>query len=140
MRFVRIMAVVVAASLASACWHTTVTTGKAPGSQVISDDWHTNWFFGLIPGAEVDASACKAGIAKVETQHSFLNLLVGYFVGIVWSPNSVSVTCAAGGSASLTPADKVVGHAGSTREEAVASFQAAAKLAAETGTAVYVKF
>ena len=140
MRFARLIAVVVAATLASGCWHATINTGKAPGSQVINNDWQTNWFFGLIPGEPIDASACKSGVAKVETQHSFLNLVVAAFVGIVWSPITVTVTCAAGGSASLTPADRVVGHAGSTTAETAAAIQAATKLASETGSPVFVKF
>jgi hypothetical protein len=140
MRFTRLLGVALAATLASACWHATITTGRPAGTQVIQEDWHTNWFFGLIPGDEVNTSACKSGIAKVETQHSFLNILVNAFVGIIWSPMTITVTCASGGTSSLAPADKVVGHAGSTRAEATTSFKAAAQLAAETGNAVYVKF
>ena len=56
MRFIRFAAALMAVVVISGCYHTTVNTGKAPGSQTISDDWHTNWFFGIIPGADVDAS------------------------------------------------------------------------------------
>ena len=139
MRFIRFAAALMAVVVISGCYHTTVNTGKAPGSQTISDDWHTNWFFGIIPGADIDASSCKGGVAKVETQQSFLNGLVGAFVGIVWAPNSVMVTCASG-SASLTPADRVVGHAGGTRAQAQAALEAAVAISASTGSAVFVRY
>ena len=139
MRFARFAAALMAVVVISGCYHTTVNTGKAPGSQTISDDWHTNWFFGLIPGADVDASVCKAGVAKVETQSSFLNMVVGAFVGIVWAPTSVMVTCA-NGSASLTPADRVVGHAGGTKAQAQASLIAAVALSEATGAPVFVLY
>ena len=140
MRFARLIGVAAAATLASGCWHATIVTGRPAGSQVIQEDWHTNWFFGLIPGAEVSTSACKSGVAKVETQHSFLNVLVSAFVGIVWSPMTITVTCASGGTSSLTPADKVVGHAGLTRAEATTTFREAAQIATQSGNAVYVRF
>jgi hypothetical protein len=140
MRLNRLLAVATAAVLTTGCWHATVTTGRPAGAQVIQEDWHTNWFFGLIAGPAVDASSCKGGVAMVETQHSFLNMLVNAFVGIIWSPMTVTVTCASGGTASISPTDKVIGQPGASLEETKASFKQAAQLSAESGTAVFVRF
>lgn len=140
MRFFRSAALLLLVVASTACWHATINTGRTPGSQVINEDWHTNWFFGLIPGDPVDASACKTGVARIETQHSFPNMLVSYFVGIVWSPMTVTVTCAAGGSASLSPTDRVIGMHGMTREQRKAAFDEAVAIAESTRSAVFVQF
>lgn len=139
MRFARLIAVVVAATLASGCYHATINTGKAPGSNVINNDWAMGWVFGLIPPPDVDASACKTGVAKVETQMSFLNALAAMITFQIFTPMTITVTCASG-SASLTPADRVVGHSGATKAQTAASLEAAAELAMSTGHAVYLKF
>ncbi len=83
-----------AAILLAGCYHVTVVTGAPPGNTVIDKPWQMSFVYGLIPPQEVDAKAtCAQGVAKVETEHSFLNGLVA---GLTWqlvTPIHVRVTC-----------------------------------------------
>lgn len=92
-----ILAALVAAAALSGCYHVTVVTGAAPSSKVIDKQWQLGWVDGLVPPPEVDAQAqCKQGVAKVETERSFLNGLVSAITYNVFSPMHTEVTCAAG--------------------------------------------
>lgn len=85
------------------CYHASITTGLPESSTEVYDTpWAMGFIAGLIPPAEIDASdKCKNGVAKVETQLSFLNQIVGAItVGIV-TPMHVTVTCAADTKGSL---------------------------------------
>lgn len=85
------LAVVVSAG----CYRATVDTGATPSSTVVTKPWTMTYFYGLIPAKPLETAAlCPQGVAKVETHHSFLNLLVGAFVGIVVQPITITVTCA----------------------------------------------
>jgi hypothetical protein len=92
------------------CYHANVETGRAPGNQRIENGWAPSFLGGLVPPKPVDAkSSCANGISRVETQHSFLNGLVGFFTLSIYTPMSITVTCAAPAQApqraiSLAPA------------------------------------
>ena len=61
--------------------------------QVIDIPWAHSWVYGLVPPAPVNASSqCTNGVAKVETEMSFLNGLVGLTWGI-YTPIHIKVTC-----------------------------------------------
>jgi hypothetical protein len=61
----------------------------------------------MISPAPVDTRACGNGVSRVETQHSFLNGLVGVFTLSIYTPMSITVTCAAAPSAQpLQPAQR----------------------------------
>jgi len=78
------------------CYHASVETGRAPGSQHIEKGWAASYIGGLIPPSTVDAkSGCDGGVSKVETKHSFLNMLVGGLTLAIYTPMSIEVTCAA---------------------------------------------
>ena len=84
------------------CYHITVVTGAPPAAQTIDKPWQMSFVAGLVPPAELSTKeACPQGVAKVETEQSFLNGLVraltsfGTSVGII-SPMHVTVTCASG--------------------------------------------
>ena len=84
-------------SLSAGCYHATVVTGATPGSEKIEKDWAASWVGGLVAPETTEAqSKCPAGVAKVETEHSFLNSLVGIFTLAIYTPMSISVTCSAG--------------------------------------------
>jgi hypothetical protein len=57
---------------------------------------------GLVPPAELSSKeTCAQGVAKVETERSFLNVIVGGLTGIgtpvgIITPMHVTVTCASG--------------------------------------------
>lgn len=57
--------------------------------------WHSHWLLGLIStDPEINLSeVCPSGNLTIVDQRNFLNLLVGYFIGIVWSPSVVEVYC-----------------------------------------------
>jgi hypothetical protein len=85
-------------SLSAGCYHATVVTGAAPGSEKIEKEWATGWVFGLVaPDTTETQSKCPAGVAKVETEHSFLNALVAFFTIQIYTPMHITATCSAGG-------------------------------------------
>jgi hypothetical protein len=129
--------------LVSGCYHAIIETGRPAGSTVIDKPWAMSFIYGLVPPpVENVSSQCPAGVARVETQHSFLNGLVGAITFGIVTPMRLTVTCASGGTASLdTPATPIVRiDAAATRSEQQAAFQHAVELAASTNQAVLVQF
>lgn len=130
----------IAAVLVSGCYHATIETGLQPGSQTIHKPWAASWIYGLVPPSTVSAaSECPSGVARVETQHSFLNQLVGFLTLGIFTPIEIKVTCAGAGSdGSATSDDVAVARAA---EPAVyqAVFAAAAERAARTKQPVLVE-
>jgi len=79
------------------CYHANVETGRAPGNQRIEKGWASSYLGGVISPETIDTkAACVNGISRVETQHSFLNQLVGVATLAIYTPFSITVTCAAG--------------------------------------------
>lgn len=78
----------------TACYHTITTTNLNPGAKV-SNDWAPAFIYALVP-AKVDAQAmCKGKpIQAVESQASFLNMVVGWITFGIFTPMTVTVTCA----------------------------------------------
>jgi Bor protein len=99
----RIPSLAIATLATSACFHATINTGAAPGTQIIDQPWASSFIFGLIPPKTVEvASQCPNGVARVETQHSFLNSLVAFITLDIYTPMTITVTCASGGRADAT--------------------------------------
>lgn len=75
---------------------------------MVEKKWASSFLYGLVP-AEVDVSdECPNGIASATREISFLNGLVGGLTFNLYTPQSITVTCAAGGStASVAPYDGV---------------------------------
>ena len=94
----RVSLVALIALLASGCYHATINTGLTPGSQQIDQPWANGFIYGLVPPETVDAMAeCgSSGVAVVETEHSFLNALVGAITFGIYTPMHITVTCAQG--------------------------------------------
>jgi hypothetical protein len=79
------------------CYHATIETGVAPSTQTVSKGWASSWIYGLVPPSTVETtSKCPFGVAKVETQHTFPNLLVGFITLGIYTPMSIVATCAEG--------------------------------------------
>ncbi|HEX4634339.1 MAG TPA: Bor family protein [Gemmatimonadales bacterium] len=95
-----IAAIACAALLVSTagCFHATVETGLAPSSSEIEKGFASAWIYGLVPPSTVETQAkCGAkGVSKVETQLSFVNMLVAFITLDIYTPMSIKVTCAAG--------------------------------------------
>lgn len=83
--------------LASGCYHATIDTGLTPSPQTIEKPWAHGFLWGLVPPATTETlQKCPNGVAKVETQVSFLNQVASTFLTWgIYSPMSIKVTCAA---------------------------------------------
>ena len=93
-RLIGILAVV----LCAGCYHATVETGAAPSNVVIHKSFASGWIFGLVPPSTIETqSRCPNGVAKVETQLSFVNQLVNFLTLGIYTPMEIKVTCAAPG-------------------------------------------
>jgi hypothetical protein len=121
-----------------ACWHAIITTGRAESSTVVEKPWASSFIYGLVPPDPLDVeSQCKSGVAKVETEHSFLNGLVAFLTLSIYTPIDIKVTCAGAGMAPktsmITPSDNTP----AAQREAMAQ---AVERAEHTGEAVFVRF
>ena len=126
---------------AAGCYHAVVETGLPAGTTVISQPWTHTFVFGLVPAKEIEtASRCPAGVARVDTQQSFVNGLVGAVTLGIYTPQQVTITCAAGGTGAL-PAGRVLDvGAGATLEAKVDAVREAATRARDAGAPVFVRF
>jgi Bor protein len=81
--------------LLAGCYHATVETGATPSTVVIDKSFAPAWIYGLVPPSTVSTQEkCANGVAKVETQHTFLNQLVGVLTLGIYTPMQIRVTCA----------------------------------------------
>lgn len=118
--------------LSAGCYHAVIETGAAPNGTVIQKDWANSFIDGLIPPDIISTAAqCKNGVSKVETQHSFLNMLAAGLTFGIYTPMTITVTCGTGRMADLPT---VKGSA-----DVAASVQQAVELSAEKGTAVILE-
>jgi hypothetical protein len=122
------------------CFHATVETGLAPSTQVIEKPFASGWIYGLVPPSTVSTAAkCPDGVAKVETQLSFVNQLVSFITFEIYTPMTIKVTCAAKHTAVVAPtADIRVGTAAGS-DSIRAAFASAATEALTSGRAVLVQ-
>lgn len=90
--------------LFTGCYQAKVTTDKEPGSKVVKKKWVSSYVFGLV-GGKVDVSGeCSNGIASAERKVSIVNGIVAGVTANLYLPQTVTVTCASGGSmSSLAP-------------------------------------
>jgi hypothetical protein len=88
--------------LTGACYHATIETGAAPSTKVVQEEWAASWIGGLVPPDPVEtASKCPNGVSKVETQHSFLNMVANVLTLGIYTPMTITVTCGTGRRAGL---------------------------------------
>ena len=92
-RTAALMAVV---TIGTGCYHAVVDTGRAPSPMVVEQSFAKSWIYGLVPPAPMNTSTqCPKGVAKVETQLSFVNQLVGILTFGIFTPMTIKATCAA---------------------------------------------
>ena len=122
----------------NACYHATVETGATPSTQTVEKGWASGWVYGLVPPSTVStASRCPNGVAKVETQVSFGNQLVGFLTLGIYTPMEIKVTCAAARSGGSPEAEVLI----RAKEGGVAlALGEAATLSAKLQKAVLVQF
>jgi hypothetical protein len=125
----------VTASLLAGCYHATIETGATPSTTLIEKPWASGWVFGLVPPKTMETAAkCPSGVAKVETQLSFVNQLVSFLTIGIYTPMNILVTCA-----EAAPAQSSLTVPASASLEAWHSALAeAASMASETHALVYV--
>ena len=87
----------VALAASVGCYHITVITGAPAGAQKIDKEWQSAFVSGIVPPPEISTKeTCPQGVAKVETERSFLNILVSELTSGIYSPLHATVTCATG--------------------------------------------
>jgi len=118
------------------CYHATINTGRQPSGQTINRPWAHSFIGGLVPPAVVEtASACPNGVARVETQHSFLNMLAAFVTFSIYTPMTITVQCA-GGAPDAPQSDVIRAPAG----DATQAMQEAVRRSMRTGKAIYIDF
>ena len=140
-------------STSAACYHAVVETGRPAGTTVVQKNWVNTFVFGLVAAQPIDVTAqCPGGVAKVETQQTFVNGLVGLVTLGIYTPQSATITCAAGRSGMIDGGAPNVGaldprgHTviavadNATADERTAAFRSAAEESARTGRPVFVRF
>jgi hypothetical protein len=81
------------------CFHATIDTGAKPSTVTVEKRWASGWIFGLVPPKTVEtASKCTTGVSRIETQLSFVNMLVSFLTLDIYTPMDIRVTCAEGAS------------------------------------------
>jgi hypothetical protein len=122
-----------------ACYHATIETGLTPSTQVIEQSFASSWIYGLVPPKTVETAArCPDGVAKVETQLTFVNQLVAFLTFGIYTPMYIRVTCAQ--SAGATTGAMLTIPAGTGTEAVREAFGSAAELAAQRKDVVLVRF
>ncbi len=137
------LSIVSAALLATAaCYHATVETGLPAGNDTIENAWAIGWIYGLIPPATVSTAArCRTGVARVETQHSFLNMVAQGITFGIFTPMTIKVTCAAAHAQNGTTTSQLAVRAEASPAVIQAVFaSAAAAAAAAPGGVAFVNF
>ncbi len=107
----RLALVLVLAIGLGGCYHVTVNTGITPGTQQIHQPWAKSFVYGLVPPETVEAmEQCgSAGVARVESQITFLNGLVSVLTLSIFTPMDILVTC---GNSSMEDLQVVKDRAG----------------------------
>ena len=89
--------ILAAAILCAGCYHVTVITGAPAATTTVDKPWQNSFVYGLVPPPELTPTdGCQQGVAKVETERSFLNGLVGAITWSIYTPMHVVLTCSSG--------------------------------------------
>ena len=124
----------------SGCYTATIETKLPPSNRKIENNWATGWFFGLVPPKTVETAAkCPHGVARVMTQLSFANQLVGLLTLNIYTPMTIQVTCAQASETSLVdPKDTFAVSKDASSKEFRNVFMMAAEKVAQSESEVFV--
>jgi hypothetical protein len=135
------VSVALIAVVASGCYRATVDTGLVPSGQAVRKDWAHSFIGGLVPPATVEtATRCPNGVARVETQLSFLNMLVGAITWGIYTPMSIHVQCAAARAGAAEAGSTLRVAHGASLHERVRVMNEAIEISRVTGLPVHVQF
>ncbi len=91
-------------SVSSGCYRAVIETATPVGTQTIDIPWAHSFLGGLVPPNLVESAArCPSGVARVVTEHSFVNGVAAFITGGIYTPMHITVTCAAGTAALDVP-------------------------------------
>lgn len=83
------------------CYHAIVETGRPASEQKIEKPWAHSFIAGLVPPDVIEtAERCPNGVSRVETRHSFLNMVAAIVTWNIYSPMHITVTCASSAASS----------------------------------------
>jgi hypothetical protein len=130
---------VIGAVTMTGCYHAVVDTGRAPSGQLVENRWAHGFVYGLVPPSAVEvAQECPNGVARVETQLSFLNQVASALTFGIYTPMTISVQCA--GAANALDAAELRVAPGASVEVARAALAEAAEASAAREEPVFVRF
>ena len=93
---IKLLALAVASLTLNGCSHVTVISAAPPAPEVVDKQLQGSFIYGLVPPPELNTrSDCPNGVAKVETEHSFMNGLLSVVTIGIYTPIHTKVTCAA---------------------------------------------
>jgi hypothetical protein len=97
---------------APGCYHAVIETARPAGTQTIDILWAHSFVYGIVPPNVVNSAAqCPSGVARVVTEHSFLNGLVAVITWGIYTPIHITVTCASGSASLDVPTVKSLAEA-----------------------------
>jgi hypothetical protein len=127
------------AATSTACYNATVDTGLAPSGTTVENAWAHSFIAGLVPPSTVEtAERCPNGVARVQTQLSFLNMVANAVTFGIYSPMTIRVSCAAGGVGSTN--ETLIIPVAAEREAVIQTFADAVQKSRASGEAVFVQF
>ncbi len=91
---------------ATGCFRTSVYSGVPPGRAVVDNRWHSGFLGGLVEtsGPYDLAETCPGGWAELYVKTGFGRVLVHYLTWEIYSPQNVTIVCAAPGMRGPAPA------------------------------------
>lgn len=123
------------------CYHAQISTGLQTSNEVYQQAWASSFIAGLVPPSIIHAEQhCSNGVARVETRHSFLNLVAQMVTFSLYSPMEITVVCAASQADASTGGQSLELAKNSADDIIINTFSEAAKLSAEKNEPVYVEF
>lgn len=125
----------------SGCYHAQITTGLEESNEVYQEAWASGFIAGLVPPDIVSAEEqCANGVAKVETRHSFLNMLAQFITFSIYSPMEITVTCATASADNSSDNQSIKLAKNSSEEVKQDTYSKAVALASKTEQPVYIQF
>lgn len=91
---------------ASGCFRTSIYSGVPPGAAALDNHWHSGFIGGAIEtsGPYDLAKVCPHGWAEIYVKTGFGRVLVQDLTAEIYSPQNVTVVCAAPGARGPAPA------------------------------------
>jgi hypothetical protein len=97
-----------------ACHNMHFVTKATPGE--VHREWSHYFIAGLVGNAVYDVRrVCPQGVSSIHQGSTFVDMLLTGLTGSLWSPRTVTITCAAGGATANLPAKVMLAFDGQDR-------------------------